>query len=380
MKEIKIILLAAPEFSTNIAEKLQEKLPQIFEQTINNQVKWTIETVTDGFTSVAEDDKELLKGVISLLENKEWDYVISLTDIPLFNEDEVVLARVNYEYTFGLISLPACGWSLNKRLTDVVVQVVEDIYYKDIKITNEEQIDRVNQLFRLGKVERINESKRETEDLRYIFSSKIYGLLTILLGMTYDNRPWTIMPSLKSTIAVAFGSGAYAIIFPTLWTTSYVYPPWRLTVFMVLAIISMGMWIVQGHNLWERETISDNRKYRILYNATTVITLFIAVASFYLILIGLFLITIFVFVDPHYYAQQVEINHLPNFINFLQLAWLTASIGTVTGAVGVGLENEENVRRATYGYRQRERYRILEEQREETVEETEEDAEEKVED
>lgn len=52
-------------------------------------------------------------------------------------------------------------------------------------------------------------------------------------------------------------------------------------------------------------------------------------------------------------------------MNFLQLAWLTASIGTVTGAVGVGLENEENVRQTTYGYRQRQRYKILEEQKEE---------------
>ena len=87
MKEIKIILIAAPEFLTNIAEQLQEELPQILELTINNQVKWTIETVTDGFNSVAEDDEELLKGVVSLLDNKEWDYAISLTDIPLFNED-----------------------------------------------------------------------------------------------------------------------------------------------------------------------------------------------------------------------------------------------------------------------------------------------------
>ena len=148
MDEIKIILIAAPEFSTNVAEQLKKELPQIFEKTINDEVTWAIEIVTDGFTSVAEDDEELLEGVISLLDNKEWDYAISLTDIPLFDEEEVVLARVNYEYTFGLVSLPACGWSLNKRLTDVVVEVVEDIYYKDTKITNEEQTDRVNQLFK----------------------------------------------------------------------------------------------------------------------------------------------------------------------------------------------------------------------------------------
>ncbi len=375
MDEMKVMLIAAPEFSTAVAEQLEEDLPRVFEETINDEITWTIETVTDGFTSVAEDDEELLEGVLSLLDNKEWDYAISLTDIPLFHGEDIVLARVNYAYNFSIISMPACGWFLNKRLTDMVVQVVEDIYSKDTKITKEEQNERINQLFTFAKIKRINESEIETEDLRYVFSSRFYGMATILLGMTYDNRPWTIMPSLKSTIAVAFGSGAYAIIFPTLWTTSYVYPSWRLAVFMLLAIISMGLWIIQGHHLWEKETISDNRKYRILYNTTTLITLFLAVASFYIILIGLFLITIFVFVDPAYYAQQVGIDHLPTLMNFLQLAWLTASIGTVTGAVGVGLENEENVRRATYGYRQRERYRILEENREkeeQTVEETEE--------
>lgn len=376
MDEIKIVFIAAPEFSTNVAEQLKEELPDIFKKTINHNVTWTLETVTDGFTSVAEDDEELLEGVLSLLDNKEWDYAISLTDIPLFHKDEVVLARVNYDHAFGLISLPACGWSLNKRITDVVVQVVEDIYLKDTERTVEEQNRRINHLYKLGNIERINESEIETEDLRYVFSSKLYGLLTILLGMTYDNRPWTIMPSLKSTIAVAFGSGAYAIIFPTLWTTSYTYGPWRLTIFMVLAILSMGLWIIQGHNLWEDETLSDKRKYRVLYNTATIFTLLLAVASFYVILIGLFLITIFVFVEPSYYAEQVGISHLPNLMNFLQLAWLTASVGTITGAVGVGLENEENVRSATYGYRQRERYRILEEQKEETVEETEEKVEE----
>src|SRR5690625_6286784 len=78
--------------------------------------------------------------------------------------------------------------------------------------------------------------------------------------MTYDNQPWKIMGSLKSVIAVAFGSGAYGMIFPTLWMISYNYSPWRLGLLSILAILGLGLWIIQGHDLWETETItSDNR-------------------------------------------------------------------------------------------------------------------------
>jgi hypothetical protein len=369
MEEIKIVLIAAPEFPTDVSKRLTEELPHLLEEQINENVRWTLETITDGFTSVAENEEQLLDGVLNILETEDWDYAISLTDIPFFYEKEVLITRVNYDYKFGLVSLPAFGWFMENRVTDMVLQVIDNIYHDDVDEAVDEPDNRVDDIFKIGNIDRVRYTIRDTTELRYVFSFRPLGLLTILLGMTYDNKPWRIMSSLKTTIAVAFGSGAYAIVFPTLWQISYAYTNIRLSIIMILATVGMGAWIIQGHDLWEKKTSFEDNRYRNLYNAATLSTMFLAILVFYLVLFGLFFLTTLIFVEPSFYAEQVGIDQLPHLGNYLHLSWIAASVGTITGAIGVGLEDEENVRQTTYGYRQRERYRLLEEEEEEHNEE-----------
>lgn len=362
--EIKVGMVAAPEFPTKLANRLQEELPERFEEELNEEATWKIENITDGLITVAEDEKQLLDDVVAIKDREDWDYTICLTDIPIFYEKEVILARVHETEKVAVISLPALGWFVNKRASDVVHQIMDDLYDKPSEQT-EEKVSEEYVLRRIKK-QRVHEEGEPV--IRYRFSLKLTGLFTILMGMAYDNQPWKIMYSLKSVIAVAFGSGAYGLIFPTLWMISYNYSPMRLAVYMILAIIGLGLWIIQGHNLWETDTLSDDSKYRRLYNAATVVTLLFAVSVFYLILFLLFLMTTFIFVEPGFYVEQVGTSNPPTLINYIQLAWLTTSVGTVTGAVGVGLEEEESVRQATYGHRQRQRYEQMQEQKEEEEE------------
>lgn len=368
MKLIKktIGIIAAPEFPTDVANHLKEQLPSILGESerFSDDITWEFDIMTDGITSVAEDSKALLNSVLNRQEDQKWDYTLCLTDVPVFFEEESLLTRIHVDHKTAFLSLPALGWSIKKRVTRIAVQIIEEMASKKSDTAAREETKEPTNIFLLTKIRKLQEVEDEELIIRYLLYPKTSGRFTILAGMTYDNRPWTIMPSLKSVFAIAFGSGAYGMIFPTLWQLSYEYSAFRLASLTILAIFSLTLWLINGHNLWETDSISGDKKYRILYNTTTVITLLLAISFFHIILILLYLLTAFILIEPQFYAEQLEITASPNFFNYLQTAWMTASVGTITGAVGVGLEDEENVRQSTYGYRQRERYKILEQEKE----------------
>jgi hypothetical protein len=54
------------------------------------------------------------------------------------------------------------------------------------------------------------------------------------------------------------------------------------------------------------------------------------------------------------FAQTL--GHPVSLADYLSLAWLVASIATVGGALGSGLEDDDGVKAAAYGVRQRQRF------------------------
>lgn len=65
---------------------------------------------------------------------------------------------------------------------------------------------------------------------------------------------------------------------------------WRLFGISIIAIIGMLIWIMMSHDLWESVKSSKNKRITWLYNATTIMTLIIAIIIYYIILYTLFLI------------------------------------------------------------------------------------------
>ncbi len=72
---------------------------------------------------------------------------------------------------------------------------------------------------------------------------------------------------------------------------------------------------------------------------------------------------------PGYLGQTLQLNG-SNFITYINLAWF-ATISTVAGAIGAGLNNEAQILESTYGYRQKQRYKKMNEDENERAEEEE---------
>ena len=118
-------------------------------------------------------------------------------------------------------------------------------------------------------------------------------------------------------------------------------------------MVAMISWIIIAHTLWE--SIKNARSPRLvrLYNTVTVLTLSAGVVFYYVILLGLFCFTVLVFIPAN--MLEAQLGHAVSLFDYTILAWLVTSVATIAGALGAGLEDEETVRNATYGYRQRRR-------------------------
>jgi hypothetical protein len=116
----------------------------------------------------------------------------------------------------------------------------------------------------------------------------------------------------------------------------------------------MIAWLIVDHKLWERPHSAGEHERAALYNVATVVTLTIGVAVLHIGLFVLLLLTAWWTLPPNLVAQNI--GHPLSLSSLLLLAWLTAAVATLGGALGSGLENDKAVREAAYGIRQRQRF------------------------
>lgn len=362
-KTIVVGLIAAPEQPEAIGRKYIEKIQRHLQE-IGEGVSWKMEFTVDPLTGAAETAGEILEKAIEIKKNKDWDYAVCLTDLPLFHNKNIVGADISLKHAVAQLSIPVFGWlPRKKRIENSIVQIIREIFYYKGNPEKVEELEKSNPEFLLQKQFPVSRVKRLSsnddhvgKEARYIVFPKKLGILRLLMGMTQANRPMSIMPSFKRIIAIAFSTGIFGLIFTTIWELSYLLSTYRLLALNAAAIGLMVFWIVAAHNLWEGKSVRTDSKLRRLYNQTTVLTLLISVLIYYAVLFTLFLVTIVIVIPPDVYDFSVDLKGEFTFLHFLRLAWIATSISTIVGAIGASLENDELVRDITYGYRQKRRY------------------------
>ncbi len=374
--DITLGLVPSPDLPESIVNKLAASLPDYLSRYVDDQVTWEVKTITDPLTGATADSDELLEETSRSRERFRWDYAISITDLPIFLDKRLIVAEASQNRGSAWLSQPALGAApIRHRVEESILQLTNEMYYGSSEEAREKQqekfkrnhkdnkklkIKNAKDLFGKRLFERLSPIRRTTPDadydvdVRYTVESKIYGGWRMLTGMVRANRPYTIFPAFKQVIAAAFTSGAYGLIFPTLWQLSNALEVFRLVLLMLTSITLLSVWIVVVHGLWENTVDAKLPYIARLYNVATVFTLMIAVIMYYVVLFLLFFLAVVIFVPADILESQI--NDEVDFTNYITLAWLACSVGTFVGALGAALESEDTVLNTTYGYRQRRRY------------------------
>lgn len=267
------------------------------------------------------------------------DIVIYLTDLPRRLGTLPVVADISVDNQFGMISVPgAGGLFIDRRVRNAAQTVVAEIAGLPDKTHRS-----MKQLTRM----------QDHDVVRYVASTTL-SRLRLLSGMVYANRPWRLVAGMSKVIMAAFATGAVSLAYPTIWQLSDTMGPWRLGALTMLATAAMIAWLILDHELWERPRSPDERQRAVLYNAATVITLTVGVAIFHLGLFILLLLTAWWTLPPQLVADNI--GHSVDFPTLLRMAWLVSAVATLGGALGSGMEDDEAVKEAAYGVRQRQRF------------------------
>ncbi|MFJ6718048.1 MULTISPECIES: hypothetical protein [unclassified Streptomyces] len=357
-----VALLADPDAPTEIAERMARMLPARLADKSDGGRRFEVEVVSEPFTAETEDLATLMRRIIDRGEAEPWDIVVALTDLPLHSHGRKLVVDLSHAHGLALLSLPTLGgWRLPTRARRVVEEAVLGL--ARARATGAEGPSQAPPLLgafagRLAPIRPGPVGEEETADLRYVVSGP-RGYLRVLVGMVRANRPWRLVPGLSKALAAALATGAVATVNSTIWSLSESLSVPRLVIAMVGSVALMIGWLIVDAQLWHRsaEASREARQRARLYNASTIMTVGIGVLVCYAGLIVINLVfALFILTDQVF----TSVTRTPlHGTEYWTLSWFVASVATVGGALGSGLESDEAIRAAAYSKREQQRRQMI---------------------
>jgi hypothetical protein len=323
MKAIHVGLVADPASPTEIAHRVSDLDPPDRE----DHDAWDIQVVSEPFTTGCEDVDTAVARLGDQAHQHEWDLVVGLTELPLRDDDgRYLLVEADPQRRTAVLSLPALGGlRVHARTRHAVRELVSGM------------------------------ADPSSKDEHRVPLPRLSGRWRLLLGMVLANRPWLLVPGLKSALVAALATGAIATINSTVWLLAGSMSWWRLLIATIASVTLVVAWLVIDGELWDRpdDNSSEARERSRLYNTSTLVTLTTGVLICYLALYVVNLVWALFVLDPAVMGGYLQVSL--GYSDLFVLAWFVASAATVGGGLGTGLESDEAIRAAAYSKREEER-------------------------
>jgi hypothetical protein len=322
MTSIRVGLVADPAAPTAIARGLADLRP------LDGSDAWDITVVSEPFTTGSEDVGTAMGRLQDRARQHDWDLVVGMTELPLHDDaGRHLLVETDPQRRAAVISLPALGGlRMHSRSRRAVRSLLSTMM----------------------------EPSTDQDDRRVVLP-RMGGRSRLLVGMVLANRPWLLVPGLKSALVAALATGAVSTVNSTVWQLSASLSWWRLVVATVASVVLVVAWLIIDGELWDHpdDDSPQARERSRLYNASTVVTLMTGVFICYLALYVVNLAWALFVLDPDLMGGYVQ--GPVGYADLFVLAWFVASAATVGGGLGSGLESDEAIRAAAYSKREEDR-------------------------
>lgn len=323
MKPIRVGLVADPASPTKMARAMSDLGPLDGDDSEG----WDIEVLSEPFTLGYEDVETALSRLRERAQQREWDLVIGVTELPLRDDNgRYLLAAIDPQRRTAVLSLPALGGlRVNARARHAVRGLVSGM------------------------------AEPTSPDEQRVSLPGLSGRGRVLFGMVLANRPWLLATGLKSALVAALATGAVATVDSTVWLIAGSLSGWRLGVATIASIAIVVGWIVIDGELWDHaaDDSAEARDRSRLYNTSTLLTLTIGVLICYVALYVVNLAWALFVLDPAVMGDSLGTSL--DYGDLFVLVWFVASAATIGGALGTGLESDDAIRAAAYSKREEER-------------------------
>lgn len=332
-----------------LAQKLADKVCLKFQARLNAldaAQQWQV--VVDPFSlPLGESGRVILNENVPRLRKKHgWDFVIYLTDVPHYERERPVRSVLSPGQGSATLSIPSLGIALPRTVVKALVEIIRELTTGQQPAIPPTPLGRaISVRGRWGDPEQDDDRLESIEGLR--------GRMLLIVGMVRSYRPWRLVPHLSSAMAGATATGAFGVFYTSIWSMSdYLSSP-RLSLITGCSILLLTFWLLFHNRLWERPRGYRRRERLVVYNIATVLSVAWAAAAMYVLLFLALLLAALVVIDQQFLASQL--GHPIGLGEYLNLAWLAASLGTLGGAIGSSFDDVRLVQRATFSQREYER-------------------------
>ncbi|MET8992839.1 hypothetical protein ACFYUK_19750 [Nonomuraea wenchangensis] len=347
--EIVVGLVATPpDYPAQVVARLAVELAALLAERVDPDVRWIVRA---GWGEVAPRRDGGVEALLDDLARRRadagWDVAICLTDLPLHTERVPLVAQTSVRRRVAMVSLPALGLRQLRALRAAVPGLVSRL----LTDTSEERVPPAGRAPAelTGQVAAIHRVVGEAAagELGYV-ASRLAGRVRLLIGMVRANRPGRALLGLSKLLAGAFATAAFALTTNTIWEMGVALGGLRLTVIMILGLTALVTWLIIAHDLWEKPDRDTPAELARLFNLGTILTLTLAAVASYVVLFAGTTLAAALLIDTSVLEQDLQ--RPVDLTDYLTLAWIISSLATVGGTIGSGLEDEDTVRAAAYGY------------------------------